>query len=385
MPFISYAQNNEDVLLWRALNHIQHGFYVDVGTRDPDRDSVTRAFYERKWHGINLTPGPSCYVLFCENRPGDINLSIAISETGSEKGDFQPKNGRIISNSKDNASILNQIFKEYVKEEVIHFLKFDVAGSEKEILSGLDLHQWRPWILMINVITPGANDLNDKNWETTISSSGYEMVYFDGLTRFYLAKDHADLRKNFQTPPNVLDDFISNHLKTTIDDLEKTQMKLMTIIAERNQLKTECEQLQSELTKVYNSRSYRITAPMRFVFGTGRIWREKIKNFSSTRINFIHKVFHLKTLPQLITHQFILSIMLYAEHHHGFYRVMRKIINRYPNLKLRIKKILYQNKLPNQLISESKSDYLRIPMNQEVQQIYQDLVNNLNREIDIEQ
>ena len=36
MPFISYAQNYEDVILWRALRDVEHGFYVDVGAADPE-------------------------------------------------------------------------------------------------------------------------------------------------------------------------------------------------------------------------------------------------------------------------------------------------------------------------------------------------------------
>ena len=31
MSFISYAQNFEDVMLWRALKHISEGFYIDIG------------------------------------------------------------------------------------------------------------------------------------------------------------------------------------------------------------------------------------------------------------------------------------------------------------------------------------------------------------------
>ena len=58
MPFISYAQNMEDVLLWRALHDVQAGFYIDVGAADPRLDSVTMAFYERGWHGINIDPKP---------------------------------------------------------------------------------------------------------------------------------------------------------------------------------------------------------------------------------------------------------------------------------------------------------------------------------------
>ena len=37
--FVSYAQNYEDVMLWRALKHVKNGFYVDVGANDPLIDS----------------------------------------------------------------------------------------------------------------------------------------------------------------------------------------------------------------------------------------------------------------------------------------------------------------------------------------------------------
>lgn len=49
MRFTSYAQNFEDVMLWRALKHIKNGFYIDIGGRYPDLDSVTLAFYENNW------------------------------------------------------------------------------------------------------------------------------------------------------------------------------------------------------------------------------------------------------------------------------------------------------------------------------------------------
>jgi hypothetical protein len=56
---ISYAQNREDILLWRALRDLSGGFYIDVGAEDPTQNSVTRAFYERGWHGINVEPVPA--------------------------------------------------------------------------------------------------------------------------------------------------------------------------------------------------------------------------------------------------------------------------------------------------------------------------------------
>ena len=53
-----YAQTHEDVLLWRALHNVQHGFYIDIGAHDPTALSVTRAFYEHGWRGINVEPDP---------------------------------------------------------------------------------------------------------------------------------------------------------------------------------------------------------------------------------------------------------------------------------------------------------------------------------------
>ena len=58
MGIISYAQNFEDVMLWRALGHIKGGVYIDVGAYDPLVDSVSKAFYEHGWRGIHLEPLP---------------------------------------------------------------------------------------------------------------------------------------------------------------------------------------------------------------------------------------------------------------------------------------------------------------------------------------
>jgi hypothetical protein len=43
MTFVSYAQNYEDVMLYRALKGVERGFYIDVGAMDPIVDSVTKA------------------------------------------------------------------------------------------------------------------------------------------------------------------------------------------------------------------------------------------------------------------------------------------------------------------------------------------------------
>ncbi|MDT9694257.1 hypothetical protein Q5762_39180, partial [Streptomyces sp. P9(2023)] len=74
MGIVSYAQNFEDVMLWRALGHIENGFYVDIGAQHPTIDSVSKAFYERGWSGINVEPVDEYITLLQAERGRDINL-----------------------------------------------------------------------------------------------------------------------------------------------------------------------------------------------------------------------------------------------------------------------------------------------------------------------
>jgi hypothetical protein len=75
---ISYAQNREDVLLWRALHDVENGFYIDVGAQDPTHHSVTRAFYDRGWCGVNIEPAAGCFQKLCAERPRDLTLQVAL-------------------------------------------------------------------------------------------------------------------------------------------------------------------------------------------------------------------------------------------------------------------------------------------------------------------
>ena len=223
--FVSYAQNYEDVMLWRALKHVKKGFYVDVGANDPKIDSVTQAFYERDWHGINIEPVQDFYDALCRERPRDINLPYAVGAAEGELAFFEvPETGissavasavyknrflnnRTVIEKKVLVTTLNKILDEYVREE-IQFLKIDVEGYEKPVLEGLDLSKWRPWILIVEATIPNSTVTNNEFNESNIISSNYSFVYFDGLNRYYIANEHPELHEPFSAPPNVFDYFI---------------------------------------------------------------------------------------------------------------------------------------------------------------------------------
>lgn len=241
MSFVSYAQNFEDVMLWRALKHINNGFYIDVGANDPTELSVTRAFYEHGWHGINIEPVPYGYKKLFVERPRDVNLNLAV---GKQSGIFpfyelsnkalstfdktlaqQHKiNGLEVTEINIKTQTLNQVLEDHATGVEIHFMNIDVEGSEAEALQGLDLTRWRPWVILIESTLPTTSIPDFAEWESFLTSKLYEFVYFDGLNRFYVAKEHNDLAVHFKLPPNLFDQFVTAEQvadKAQINQLQK--------------------------------------------------------------------------------------------------------------------------------------------------------------------
>jgi FkbM family methyltransferase len=243
MTFISYAQNSEDVLLWRALGHVRDGFYIDVGASDPVEHSVTKAFYDAGWHGINIEPLPAHAAAFAEQRPRDLNLAIAAGSQPGEltlydvpavRGWASPKQsvaeshraeGHEVAELKVPVRPLAAVCEEHVRGE-IHFLKIDVEGFEGEVLQGMDFGRWRPWVLVIEATLPGSRETSHDTWEHLVTGQRYRFAWFDGLNRYYVAEEHAELLDAFKVQPNVFDAFISWHLDRAWNNLERVDGEL---------------------------------------------------------------------------------------------------------------------------------------------------------------
>ncbi|MFL9870939.1 FkbM family methyltransferase [Paraburkholderia megapolitana] len=225
MTKISFAQNQEDIMLWRALGHVRNGFYIDVGAADPVDLSVTKLFYDHGWHGINLEPQPAYFALLSAARVHDINLQLAaglkagshifhrIDGTGLSTFDAEiaarhRANGWEVVEESINALPLAEICKLHRPHGPIHFLKVDVEGAEGDVLGGGDFQHFRPWIVLVEATLPLSQEQSYAGWEPILTSQGYSFVWFDGLNRFYLADEKkGELGKHFQVQPNVFDEF----------------------------------------------------------------------------------------------------------------------------------------------------------------------------------
>lgn len=228
MSFVSYAQNYEDVMLARALAGVERGFYIDVGAQDPRFDSVTKAFYDQGWHGINLEPVEHWHRRLQDERPRDINLCLAagdhegtitfhetdesgLSTASAEFAERHRAQGHALRTRQVPVSTLDAICRAHDVREV-HFLKVDVEGAEAEVLRGLDLARLRPWIILVEATEPNSRTSTHAQWESLVTDHDYRMAYQDGLNRYYLAREHEDLAPAFASPPNIFDDFVRREL-----------------------------------------------------------------------------------------------------------------------------------------------------------------------------
>ena len=205
--FVSFAQNGEDALLARVLEGVEHGRYIDVGANDPDVHSVTRAFYDRGWSGINVEPVPALHARLAAARTRDVNLAVAagrcdgsiviseIAETGLSTADAEvaahhARTGYPVVPREVPLLMLDTIWRRHVDGE-IHFLKIDVEGSEADVLAGLDLAQRRPWIIVVEATAPLTGRPTHAGWEPRLLAARYRHAHDDGLNRYYVAEEHA--------------------------------------------------------------------------------------------------------------------------------------------------------------------------------------------------
>lgn len=255
--FVSYAQNREDVVLWRALHQVQGGRYVEVGANHPTDDSISRAFYDRGWRGVTVEPVPRFAELHRAERPEDTQVEAAVTSRDVEDVTLHVVGGTGLSSLRDDvgaqhtregwdvqdiqvpARSLDSILSaELAPGQEIHFMVVDVEGAEREVLESVDLRRWRPWVLVVEATAPSSPKAEvalarrtHHEWEELVLQAGYRFCLFDGLSRFYVADEHADeLSEALTYPAGPLDFFVTHEqvtLRAEIDRLERVRTDLL--------------------------------------------------------------------------------------------------------------------------------------------------------------
>jgi FkbM family methyltransferase len=254
---ISYAQNQEDVVLHRLTDLVPIGSFVDVGAGHPVLDNVTYDLYLAGWRGVNIEPMASEAELLRDVRPADRTLRLAV---GAEPGvvtlfEAPPSNrgattaredlaeryrtdgGPAFSPFEVEVETLASIVDEHVEGQ-LHVLKIDVEGMEAEVLRGADLRRIRPWVLVIEATIPNTQVSNAEEWEAIVLDAGYRMTLFDGLNRFYVRDDLDDVAQLLSSPANVFDRWVryeTQELRTSLGEATTYAASLRAEIRRREE------------------------------------------------------------------------------------------------------------------------------------------------------
>ncbi len=253
MPWISYAQNGEDVRLHRALGEQSTGSWIDVGACDPTDFSITKHFYDRGWHGINVDASPVAIRRFVQERTRDINLNVGVSNRRDRLPFYRATADRLGNDASGLSTFVQQeaenhmragfhferlevdvmplsdIYAEHARGTV-DFLSVDVEGYEREVLEGAALGQWRPRVIIVEATRPLSTESTHDRWEDIILAAGYLFVVHDGLNRWYVRKEDDGLSEKLQLAPNVFDDFIPWHYARRIEQLEEQVRRRSSLV-----------------------------------------------------------------------------------------------------------------------------------------------------------
>lgn len=279
MRFLSHAQNGEDVVLWRALGHIESGVYIDVGANDPTSDSISRSFYDRGWSGVAIEPSPDFASRYRQQRPRDQVIEAVVTDGPDAEIILHMISGTGLSTIVDSvraghadtgyrvsdvvvpARRLDEVIEATgLADRDIHFMSIDTEGAEPSVLASIDLTRFRPWVLVIEATAPNSTTRTHETWEPALIASGYVFCMFDGLSRFYVAEEkRMELAEKLDYPTCVFDDF------TTIAEAATASETARLHRAVRDEAER-ADRAMAELNLTRNTLSWRFTRPLRWAY-----------------------------------------------------------------------------------------------------------------------
>ncbi len=226
IDIVSFAQNAEDVVLYRTFKKRPPGTYIDLGAGHPVFGSVTKNLADMLlWRGVEVEANSEMSMLLSKNRPNSLIFNVAVSDkddielftetpdnwamsalsSTANRNQFIEEKNTITKNIKTQT--LNSILTEAKIDQNFELLKVDIEGAEDKVFKSFDFKYWKPKVIVTEIVTP-HDFIRIEKLEDLITSQGYTHCLFDGINSFFARCEELDLIKSLSIPANVHDKYI---------------------------------------------------------------------------------------------------------------------------------------------------------------------------------
>lgn len=214
--YVFYGACAEDQVIHALLRthggFPKSGYYVDVGCNHPIKYSNTFSFYLMGWRGLTIDANANLIAHHKKVRPIDLSLCSAVSDSeklivftrfsdntfSSISSEFVKEFQnvlQIVSEEKLKTRTLNSIFIEYNVPKEFELLSIDVEGQDFEVINGINLLEYKPRLITIEMRGICFKNMNSNNIYTYLTEHGYDLIAYYHLNGFFLRRD-----LNIKTP-----------------------------------------------------------------------------------------------------------------------------------------------------------------------------------------
>ncbi len=194
---------------------INNRMFIEVGAYDGETVSNTSCLADAGWRGIYVEPITSHYVK-CLERHKDNNVIVSNVAIGLENGIQKIYSNDVLSSlEEEHAQIginkfnypaykeeqcyqirMDQFLERYNVPKTFDLLVVDVEGREDQVFYSFNLNEWRPKMLIIELVddhqyfTDNQNILDRvKKLRSYIHQNNYKELYRDDINTIFVDND----------------------------------------------------------------------------------------------------------------------------------------------------------------------------------------------------
>jgi len=212
----SFSSDGEDYVLYKYLQGIKNGIYIDVGSNHPVRHSNTFLFYLMGWRGICIDPIPQLKSKYKKYRKNDLFINAGIIGSLSapselkfyyykdfpDNSTFDPKRAseleRLFNRRPTSvtdipvisvSNVVDSIEKIKSNDKELKLLNLDTEGYELGILENFFSHRCYPWIVCVEELGNTAESVLNGQIYKLMKDNNYTLGAKTFLSSIYIRKD----------------------------------------------------------------------------------------------------------------------------------------------------------------------------------------------------